>query len=42
MKDTVNIGAGTVTIILPFIVGYLVYRFNPPREPKLVESNPAP
>ncbi|MFD2880509.1 hypothetical protein ACFTAO_38545 [Paenibacillus rhizoplanae] len=31
MKDTVNIGAGIVTIVLPFIVGYLVYRFNPPR-----------
>ncbi|WP_339220055.1 CPBP family intramembrane glutamic endopeptidase [Paenibacillus sp. FSL H8-0332] len=35
MKDTVNIGAGIVTIVLPFIVGYLVYRFNPPREPEL-------
>ncbi|QUL54034.1 CPBP family intramembrane metalloprotease [Paenibacillus tritici] len=31
MQDKVNIGAGIVTIILPFIVGYLVYRFNPPR-----------
>lgn len=35
MKDTVNIGAGIVTIVLPFIVGYLVYRFNPPRGPEL-------
>lgn len=31
MQDKVNIGAGIVTIILPFIVGYIVYRFNPPR-----------
>ncbi|MEK3901158.1 MULTISPECIES: CPBP family intramembrane glutamic endopeptidase [unclassified Paenibacillus] len=37
MKDTVNIGAGIVTIILPFIVGYLVYRFNPPRKPDPAE-----
>ncbi|WP_342547443.1 CPBP family intramembrane glutamic endopeptidase [Paenibacillus sp. FSL P2-0089] len=42
MQDKVNIGAGIVTIILPFIVGYLVYRFNPPREPKQAEPNPTP
>jgi hypothetical protein len=34
MQDKVNIGAGIVTIILPFIVGYIVYRFNPPRGPE--------
>ncbi|SEU19280.1 CPBP family intramembrane glutamic endopeptidase [Paenibacillus sp. NFR01] len=32
MQDKVNVGAGIVTIILPFIVGYIVYRFNPPRK----------
>lgn len=37
MQDKVNIGAGIVTIILPFIVGYIVYRFNPPRKPDLAE-----
>ncbi|MEK4004622.1 CPBP family intramembrane glutamic endopeptidase [Paenibacillus sp. FSL H3-0333] len=42
MQDTVNVGAGIVTIILPFIVGYLVYRFNPPREPKPVEPISTP
>ncbi|WP_405104183.1 CPBP family intramembrane glutamic endopeptidase [Paenibacillus sp. FSL K6-1217] len=42
MQDKVNIGAGIVTIILPFIVGYLVYRFNPPRGPELAEPNPTP
>ncbi|WNS43325.1 CPBP family intramembrane glutamic endopeptidase [Paenibacillus sp. MMS20-IR301] len=33
MQDKVNVGAGIVTIILPFIVGYIVYRFNPPHKP---------
>ncbi|WP_340025568.1 CPBP family intramembrane glutamic endopeptidase [Paenibacillus sp. FSL K6-1096] len=42
MQDKVNVGAGIVTIILPFIVGYLVYRFNPPREPKQAEPVPVP
>ena len=37
MQDKVNIGAGIVTIILPFIVGYIVYRFNPPRGPEQAE-----
>ncbi|MNO02074.1 hypothetical protein D3C81_2223790 [compost metagenome] len=32
MKESVNVGAGIVTIVLPFIVGYIVYRFNPPRK----------
>lgn len=42
MQDKVNVGAGIVTIILPFIVGYLVYRFNPPRGPKQAEPIPMP
>ncbi|WP_150268868.1 CPBP family intramembrane glutamic endopeptidase [Paenibacillus tepidiphilus] len=33
MQDTVNVGAGIVTLIMPFLVGYIVYRFNPPRKP---------
>ncbi|OMD45215.1 hypothetical protein BSK56_20300 [Paenibacillus borealis] len=33
MKESVNIGAGIVTLILPFVVGYIVYRFNPPNKP---------
>lgn len=37
MQDKVNIGAGIVTIILPFIVGYIVYRFNPPRNTEQAE-----
>lgn len=32
MKESVNIGAGVVTLILPLVVGYLVYRFNPPNK----------
>lgn len=30
MRENVNVAAGTVTILLPLIVGYIVYRFNPP------------
>ncbi|MNF00531.1 hypothetical protein D3C80_1993720 [compost metagenome] len=30
MRESVNVAAGTVTILLPLIVGYIVYRFNPP------------
>ncbi|MGN7763467.1 CPBP family intramembrane glutamic endopeptidase [Paenibacillus sp. 22594] len=37
MKESVNISAGIVTIVLPFIVGYIVYRFNPPRKVEQVE-----
>jgi hypothetical protein len=37
MQDKVNLGAGIVTIILPFVVGYIVYRFNPPRKPEQIE-----
>lgn len=37
MKESVNISAGIVTIVLPFIVGYIVYRFNPPRKAEQVE-----
>lgn len=32
MQERVNIGAGIVTIIMPFVVGYIVYRFNPPNK----------
>ncbi|WP_054942894.1 CPBP family intramembrane glutamic endopeptidase [Paenibacillus ihuae] len=34
MQESVNIGAGIVTIIMPFVVGYIVYRFNPPNKPE--------
>ncbi|WP_379159195.1 CPBP family intramembrane glutamic endopeptidase [Paenibacillus sp. sgz5001063] len=37
MKEPVNISAGIVTIVLPFIVGYIVYRFNPPRKAEYAE-----
>ncbi|KAI7260679.1 hypothetical protein KC345_g10007 [Hortaea werneckii] len=37
MQDKVNLGAGIVTIILPFVVAYIVYRFNPPRKPDPLE-----
>ncbi|MBW4080991.1 CPBP family intramembrane glutamic endopeptidase [Paenibacillus sp. S150] len=37
MKESVNAGAGIVTIVLPFIVGYIVYRFNPPRKTEQAE-----
>ncbi|OKP99769.1 CPBP family intramembrane glutamic endopeptidase [Paenibacillus sp. P46E] len=37
MKESVNISAGIVTIVLPFIVGYIVYRFNPPRKVEQAE-----
>ncbi|AIQ54656.1 CPBP family intramembrane glutamic endopeptidase [Paenibacillus sp. FSL R7-0331] len=30
MQESVNIAAGVITIVLPFLVGYIVYRFNPP------------
>lgn len=31
MQESVNVGAGIVTIIMPFVVGYIVYRFNLPK-----------
>ncbi|MHA6534671.1 CPBP family intramembrane glutamic endopeptidase [Paenibacillus sp. BAC0078] len=37
MKEPINIGAGIVTIVLPFVVGYIVYLFNPPRKPEPAE-----
>lgn len=40
MQDKVNLGAGIVTIILPFVVAYIVYRFNPPRKPDPLEPVP--
>lgn len=39
MGDASNVSAGAVAIALPFIVGYLVYRFNPPGRS---ESSPPP
>lgn len=41
MKDSVNVGAGIVAIIMPFLVGYIVYRFNPPQKPMPVEPTSA-
>ena len=29
MKESVNVGAGIFAIVMPFLVGYIVYRFNP-------------
>ena len=37
MKESVNIGAGIFAIVMPFLVGYIVYRFNPPQKPKPVD-----
>ncbi|MDQ0193901.1 CPBP family intramembrane glutamic endopeptidase [Paenibacillus wynnii] len=37
MKESVNIGAGIFAIVMPFLVGYIVYRFNPPQKPKQAE-----
>lgn len=37
MKESVNVGAGIVAIIMPFLVGYVIYRFNPPQKPGQVE-----
>lgn len=31
MQESVNVGAGIVTILMPFVVGYIVYRFNLPK-----------
>ncbi|WP_379130495.1 CPBP family intramembrane glutamic endopeptidase [Paenibacillus sp. sgz500958] len=39
MKESVNIGAGIVAIVLPFLVGYIVYRFNPPQKTKDTEAS---
>jgi hypothetical protein len=37
MQESVNVGAGIFAIVMPFLVGYIVYRFNPPQQPKPVE-----
>ena len=37
MKESVNIGAGIFAIVMPFLVAYIVYRFNPPQKPAPVE-----
>lgn len=34
MKESVNVGSGIFAIVMPFLVGYIVYRFNRPQEPK--------
>ncbi|WP_410514137.1 CPBP family intramembrane metalloprotease [Paenibacillus sp. BR2-3] len=39
MKESVNIGAGIFAIVMPFLVGYVVYRFNPPQKPRQVEPS---
>ena len=37
MKESVNVGAGIFAIVMPFLVGYIVYRFNPPHKDKPIE-----
>ncbi|KGE20769.1 CPBP family intramembrane glutamic endopeptidase [Paenibacillus wynnii] len=37
MKESINIGAGIFAIAMPFLVAYIVYRFNPPQKPKQAE-----
>lgn len=41
MKESVNVGAGIFAIIMPFLVGYIVYKFNPPHKSKPVEPSSA-
>jgi len=41
MKESVNIGAGIFAIAMPFLVGYIVYRFNPPQKQNPQEIRPA-
>lgn len=41
MRESVNVTAGIITIILPLIVGYIVYRFNPPDRERTGPKNPA-
>lgn len=33
-KESVNVSAGIFAIVMPFLVGYIVYRFNPPHKDK--------
>ncbi|MFD1772439.1 CPBP family intramembrane glutamic endopeptidase [Paenibacillus rhizophilus] len=45
MREPVNVAAGLITIVMPFIVGYIVYRFNPPgreRKPQSLDLGPGP
>ncbi|MBY9078759.1 CPBP family intramembrane metalloprotease [Paenibacillus sp. HN-1] len=45
MREPVNVVAGIVTLVMPFIVGYIVYRFNPPgreRRPEPPRDEPGP
>ncbi|MNJ05512.1 hypothetical protein D3C73_1668710 [compost metagenome] len=45
MREPVNVIAGIVTLVMPFIVGYIVYRFNPPgreHKPEPPRDEPGP
>lgn len=45
MQEPVNVAAGFITIAMPFVVGYIVYRFNPPgreRKPQSLDLGPGP
>ncbi|AHV98754.1 CPBP family intramembrane glutamic endopeptidase [Paenibacillus sabinae] len=45
MREPVNVAAGFITIAMPFVVGYIVYRFNPPgreRKPQFLDLGPGP
>lgn len=45
MREPVNVAAGLITIVMPFIVGYIVYRFNLPgreRKPQSLDLGPGP
>lgn len=37
MKESVNVGAGIFAIVMPLLVAYIVYRFNPPQKDKPIE-----
>jgi hypothetical protein len=38
MKESVNVGAGIFAIVMPFLVGYIVYLFNRPKTPGEAET----
>ncbi|MDT3428942.1 hypothetical protein J2Z22_004538 [Paenibacillus forsythiae] len=45
MREPVNVIAGSITIIMPLLVGYIVYLFNPPgkeRQPQSPDLGPEP
>ncbi|GGF60346.1 hypothetical protein GCM10010912_01990 [Paenibacillus albidus] len=33
MKDSINVASGIFALVMPFLVGYVVYRFNSPAKP---------